>query len=1272
LTPSNKLNSSILNTTVNDKSPNRILPSKLKIISGPKPSQTQGERDKEAILDENQRLKVNVQRLKNEVAYHRAEFLKIETELKQKQKLIEDLLDINRKDSINSGAGLNMSLNFTSSPNSTNSGNKAKEYNLILNLKKNLKECQVQYKLKEDELTKLKKQIKLTKVNELLLENKTLNEEIKKIKDLYDTNLMSNLLTDKSSKELQLLQSTVTRQQNLVESLQNHNNKLLDESKKQSEKIHQYKEKCNKLRDELKERNTEIDSLKKILDDYEKLEKQSKYDELHKLINEREEKLKKKKEKSQNLKKELKEKISHIDELKKQCEEIPKMISTIEESKMKISKKKERSAKLKQELKIKQEELNKIINEFNEMHRVSVDLNKDNEQAKEFMVSYLQSRVTELTKESSYYKILSQKREKLLQEVKINFPNLNESDLQNYLKDQDKIVDLQTRLEVLGLQIEEKEKEIQQLKEKICHMENNIDVNVNIGHNDEHNQNGGDDLLGLENSGQMTEEQFSEMTYILIKNFEANNIDIKIAQEQMFNDEILGDAVNLTEKIADKIMEVLKNSNIANKEELIRYLKYFFAHYGINLETIREQFISVFENISVYTKETSEMMDQNLKSILLPYREEFFRQIKKRDPDNTGYITFFNLRKILEQLQIQLDTDSVEYFIYKLKCFEDSQSSFRDLKHDYITELLTTEGNLDDLRRGSKTSSVVMLPDKEYKAKSEAILAKIAAFLFSYEKNIKSVFNQTFTIQEKECKYNAMYLKLFLNVLQEEMKIPLDYMDSLCMFNRLKNSNNIFNIEVIDIDKLSEEMVYFGICETDKDETQRKQREAVEREYEFDYETEDLAKANANNYLHTDEREVAYVQKVQANNNKQLDEKSEEIILANNVLGHRNNLIEKDDIDNRNDEEILQRQIDKVTKVSKKSSAINSPKKEEALVRANNNDIIPDMNLEVKPETGIKLKNSTNTKKSNTLKQKVVADNTGYYSNISQQALTNSMTIENGDTSLTKKEQTHTQTKNVKDANGVISREPLTKPNEVICLENESEDAIHIGLLIEIKSYLRFYSVKFEKVFLNSDLHIIKIKDEIFVRLLPLLHFLNYKGIISTWDYSPDNFGKAINSNGLINLSKLKKAVKNLNFNQELEYSNKYKLITVEEESVDLNQIRLILEIKSYLRSNSLEFDKVFLNSDLHLVKRKTEIFVRLLPLIHFLNCKGIVSSWEYYPKNLVNVMDSEGFINLFKLKKAVENLKFNEDQELEFSKRYSKILINDLFVKAKDCKLKL
>ena len=50
--------------------------------------------------------------------------------------------------------------------------------------------------------------------------------------------------------------------------------------------------------------------------------------------------------------------------------------------------------------------------------------------------------------------------------------------------------------------------------------------------------------------------------------------------------------------------------------------------------------------------------------------------------------------------------------------------------------------------------------------------------------------------------------------------------------------------------------------------------------------------------------------------------------------------------------------------------------------------------------------------------------------------------------------------------------------------------------------------------------------------------------------------------------------------------------------------------------------------------------------------------------------MDSQGLINIYKLKREVENINFNEEQELEFSKKFSKIIIDDLFVNATNCKI--
>jgi hypothetical protein len=1175
--------------------------------------------EREGIIDENAKLKVIMQKLKSEVAFHRAEFLKIESELKHKEKLIDDLLQINRKDS---GSGLNMSINYTSSPNSNNSISKVKEYNLILSLKKNLKDFQAQSKLKEEELVKIKKQIKLTKMNELLVENKTINEELKKIKDLYDTNLMNNFLSEKNSKEFQLLQSTIARQQSLVESLQEHNNKLLDENKKQAEKITLYKDKCNKLREEMKEKISELDGLKKTLENFEKLEKESKYEELHKLVQERETKIQKKKEKSQTLKKELKERLTYIDELKKQVEDVAKMTTVIEESKLKISRKKERSSKLKQEFKIKQEELLKIQNEFNEMNRVSVDLNKDDEEAKEFLVGYLQSRVTELTKESSYYKILSQKREKLLNEVKSSLPNLSHADLLAYIKDKDIIVELQTRLELLNMQIEEKEKEIQGLKDKIVQMENNIDVNVNIMPTEDiNNQNGGEDTM----TNQLSEEQFNEMTYILIKNFEAKNIDIKIAQGQMFNDEILSDAANLTEKIADKIIGVLKNSNQANKEELVKYLKYFFAHYGINLETIRDQFISVFENISTYPKETCDEMDQILRNFLMPHKEELTNLLRDRDPDGTGFITFFHLRRILQTLEILLEAELVEYFIYRLKCFDDAHASFRDLKYEYIAELLNVEKQIVEVvRRQSNTSSVVMLPDKEYKAKSEALLAKIAAFLFSYEKSIKGVFHQSFIIQEKECSYNAMYLKLFLNVLEEEMKIPVDYVDSLCVFNRLKNPHNIFNIEVIDVDKLSEEMVHYGISENEDNNTQRKEeifeienndgeiiesgnndaeniesgnieRENIEneniekenietenneREYEFDYDAEEMAKANAN--ILTDEVFAKA---------KQPEDTNEEAIgtSENKILNYIENFVEE----NKKEEAVFHKQLSKIAKASKKTSKVNTPKNEEA-------EIINEEKIIENPQ-----------------KDQIIIENP-----LNEETDKNLICLQVNE-------------------NDNISDIPKAEADKIEILK-EDIDSVNMGEVTnqeEDRKDLETIKDKEMKIIENGD------NNNCLKRVEPNADIENGVNI---------NRGSVQNPNGVTILN---------------ENTNVFQSTHSEDEPDDLNKISLLYEVKQYLRSYGLEFEKVFSAPDLLVFKKGEETCARFLPLLHFLNSLGVVANWDFEPNSIGDVLDSEGCIVMSKFKEAVQCLKVSKEQEIEFSKRYSKELIDGLFSNAINCK---
>jgi predicted RNase H-like nuclease (RuvC/YqgF family) len=63
---------------------------------------------------------------------------------------------------------------------------KAKEANLIINMKTQHKELKKELKEKEKEIENLKKTIKMTKIKELNIETKTYLEEISKMKVYYE------------------------------------------------------------------------------------------------------------------------------------------------------------------------------------------------------------------------------------------------------------------------------------------------------------------------------------------------------------------------------------------------------------------------------------------------------------------------------------------------------------------------------------------------------------------------------------------------------------------------------------------------------------------------------------------------------------------------------------------------------------------------------------------------------------------------------------------------------------------------------------------------------------------------------------------------------------------------------------------------------------------------------------------------------------------------------------------------------------------------------
>ena len=117
-------------------------------------------------MQENIKLKTQLNKMETEKINNRREITNLENEINQKDKIIENM------------------INETQS--NTNQSNKVSEMHLVLNVKRQYKELKKAYEKNQQELIQAKKNTKITKINELTTENKIYNEQIDKLKNLYN------------------------------------------------------------------------------------------------------------------------------------------------------------------------------------------------------------------------------------------------------------------------------------------------------------------------------------------------------------------------------------------------------------------------------------------------------------------------------------------------------------------------------------------------------------------------------------------------------------------------------------------------------------------------------------------------------------------------------------------------------------------------------------------------------------------------------------------------------------------------------------------------------------------------------------------------------------------------------------------------------------------------------------------------------------------------------------------------------------------------------
>jgi uncharacterized radical SAM superfamily protein len=154
-------------------------------------------------------------------------------------------------------------MNIDMQSNQFNRGNlenivlsKGKETSLFMNLKKQIKEIEKEIKLKSNEHDFLKKNMKITKINELDVDISIMNEELVKIKRFIEISMKSNQEKERYLNDFMLLKELFLKQQNQLVILDDKNKKLDQEIKTKEDEL-------EVMKSNIKEKDSKIINLTK-------------------------------------------------------------------------------------------------------------------------------------------------------------------------------------------------------------------------------------------------------------------------------------------------------------------------------------------------------------------------------------------------------------------------------------------------------------------------------------------------------------------------------------------------------------------------------------------------------------------------------------------------------------------------------------------------------------------------------------------------------------------------------------------------------------------------------------------------------------------------------------------------------------------------------------------------------------------------------------------------------------------------------------------------
>ena len=308
------------------------------------------------------------------------------------------------------------------------------------------------------------------------------------------------------------------------------------------------------------------------------------------------------------------------------------------------------------------------------------------------------------------------------------------------------------------------------------------------------------------NENILSNDEFSEFTYILIKNFECKKLNEEMARQKIIM-ATTKDEIENQRFIEQMSFNIMKSIHCENKDSLNKvksWINTLLKMCGNEQKKMTENFLSLFGNINIYNSEQELTFSKKIKKAFLDKKEIIF---KKLEPFKNKYISFHFLKQLIEELNIELKEEYAQYLFYELKKFDDPNASLYDLKVQNLFNILENTQNDSKM----ETESDIEITNEQYVNIVTNFGIQLLKYLDENKTDLRTVLgdlvqNLSGPDAKEGEKIEVVLIEPFVNKMKEIGIMLNSEIEIYCLFSRYKLSDDY---EIISVNLMEKELENF-------------------------------------------------------------------------------------------------------------------------------------------------------------------------------------------------------------------------------------------------------------------------------------------------------------------------------------------------------------------------------------------------------------------------------------------------------------------------------